>query len=367
MHINKRTIVILGGARDYHAMDWYRAVRQALPGQKVIFLVDLIAGEGYEKIIKCDDNIHTLFVIDNLLLSKVSRLANIWRNIVKLVVLPLQAYLLRSFLSKHKDVVVHAHPMYYMLICYLAGVKYCGTPQGSEILVRAQNSFIYRYFTKRILKNAQHITVDSFSMSKKIFDISGVKSKIVQNGIDIESIRSITGLKQKSNEVLSIRGITKLYRIEEIITSRDQSMTKSPLVFIYPFVDQNYYDKVKYMSSVKDKFIGRLDKEKMFELLKSSKLVISIPFSDSSPRSVYEAIFSGCCVAVTYNQWIDVLPKCMLERLFIVNLESKTWFDDAVSYSNKILQIPYLPSNRAIEMFDQYLSIGKIAHEIYEC
>jgi len=366
MSSNQKTIVILGGARDYHAMHWYRAVRQGLPNNKVVFLVDLIVGEGFDNIIEFDDKIERLFIIDNLLMNKMSRLGNIWRNIIKLLVLPIQALLLKNFIGKNKPAIVHAHPMYYMLMCFIAGVEYIGRPQGSEILVRSKGSRIYRFFAKIILKKARYITVDSVDMSNEIYKISGVKAIVVQNGIDIKSIGKIKNISERADSVLSVRGISRLYRIEEIIQSRDLSASKSPLVFIYPFFEENYFKKVYTFSDKNDKFLGRLNKENMFTLLKSTKLVISIPISDSSPRSVYEAIFSGCCVAVTYNEWIEKLPLCMRQRLFIVNLESKTWFDDAVMYSNKIALFPYIASKQANEMFDEYLSISKIAHEIYK-
>mgnify|MGYP003959377463 CR=1 FL=1 len=38
----KKCIVIIGGARDYHVMDWYRAVRSLEQDRDVRFLTDLI-------------------------------------------------------------------------------------------------------------------------------------------------------------------------------------------------------------------------------------------------------------------------------------------------------------------------------------
>jgi len=115
-----------------------------------------------------------------------------------------------------------------------------------------------------------------------------------------------------------------------------------------------------------DENLGRLNKADMYELLSSSLLVISIPGSDSSPRSVYESIFLGACVAVTYNTWIDVLPKCMRERIFIVELDDINWFDKAMSYAVKVAKIPYNPSHEAVEMFDQSKTIKNAVDRLYE-
>ena len=135
-----KKIVILGGARDYHVMDWYRTIRKLAVDRDVVFLTDLIDSEGYDYIVEPGDNIECLFVIDKLLFSTQSRMGNIWRNVLKFLVLPLQIIKLRRFSSKQLDAVYHTQSMYYMLLCWLAGVEYIGTPQGSEILVRPQRS-----------------------------------------------------------------------------------------------------------------------------------------------------------------------------------------------------------------------------------
>ena len=44
----KKRIVVIGGARDYHVMDWYRTVRSLESNRNVSILTDLIGGEGFE-------------------------------------------------------------------------------------------------------------------------------------------------------------------------------------------------------------------------------------------------------------------------------------------------------------------------------
>ena len=64
----------------------------------------------------------------------------------------------------------------------------------------------------------------------------------------------------------------------------------------------------------------------LYQFLSEAVAVFSIPVSDSSPRSVYEAIFCGTCVITTYKQWIELLPRCMRSRVLIVDIEKKDWF-----------------------------------------
>jgi len=363
--VTEKRIVIVGGARDYHAMDWYRAIRKSAPFCEILFLTDLIAGESFKTILQPEDNIQRLFIIDKFLLTKPSGLGNKWRNFIKLAILPFQVNKLKSFAKKNPQSIYHAHPMYYMLLCWFAGVDFIGTPQGSEILVRSDRSSIYRFFAIKALKAAKCITVDSQSMKDRIFKLSGKNAIIIQNGIDMDSISKFQDNTHARNQICSFRGMTPLYQINKIITARNQSKKRIPITFIYPFEDSSYKKTLTNELQKDDKNLGRLAKDEMYNLLSITVLAISIPKSDSSPRSVYEAIFLGCCVAVTENRWIEDIPACMKKRLFIVDLNDAKWFDKAIEYAQALSQHPYYPSQEALEMFDQNISMTKAVDILY--
>jgi len=362
-----KNIVIVGGARDYHVVDWYRSVKKSVgENRKVVLLTDLTGGEGFENIIDESIEVKKLFIIDRLLFKKQSRTGDIWRNIIKLILIPLQAFLLKKYFKKNPDSVFHGQPMYYMFLCMIAGVEYCGTPQGSEILVRPNRSRLYKIFAKKALQNAKTVSVDSENMKKGIKEISGVEAVIVQNGIEIEKIGKYSHNSIKREKITSIRAFTSLYRISEIIKQRNDSAPALPINFIYPFYDENYRLKLREMLRPFDVEHGRLKKDEMFKLLSETLLTISIPESDSSPRSVYEAIFSGSFVATVKNGWIDALPECMKERLFIVDIEDDSWLNKALDFAQKNAQRKFVPSEKAVDLFDQYRSVGKAIEMLYE-
>lgn len=358
-------IVILGGARDYHALDWYRTVKKLMPDTHVVLLTDLIGGEGFDVIVNETDHVEKLFIIDEFLFRGQSKAGNIWRNIFKLLVLPIQIFYLKKYKQKHPDSVFHAHPMYYMFLCWLSGIEFIGSPQGDEILIRPYRSKLYRYFAKKALQAAKYVTVDSVNMQKGIEQLSGVQALVYQYGIDVESLQQLQSTKR--DKIASIRGMLPLYRIQEIIEARNRSkiLSHEPISFIYPYYDEAYYTRMKKILISNDKDLGRLDKDAMYQLLLQSFLVVSIPESDSSPRSVYESIFLGCCVAVTYNPWIESLPQCMKNRLFIVDWDDPLWLEKAFEFAKKCVLVPYVPSEEALEMFDQRRSIGKVIEKLY--
>ena len=363
-----KELVFLCGSRDFHAIDWYRSAQEQIPAGKLSLLTDLIQSEGYTKLIHEDDVVHKLLIIDVFLFKSQTNLGNLWRNIIKLLLLPLQIFLLKRFYKKKNEVVFHAHGMYYIWLAAAANVPFIGTPQGSEILLRPFRSRIYRFFSLKSLKKALFITVDSVKMKEKCYEISSVTPKIIQNGIDLKSIDIFLQNKNKTvinkNKIVSQRGMTSLYRIEDIITSRDQVKGYFPISFIYPFYENDYRHKVLKKTKKGDENLGRVSRVEMYELFSQSKLVLSIPSSDSSPRSVYEAIFCGAIVGITYHPYFDFLPKDMKNRIFLIDLEDENWFIKAISYSEKICNEEFIPSEEALNIFDQRKSFTKILNLI---
>lgn len=361
-----RSIVFLCGARDFHAMDWYRSALDYNPSYKVLIITDLIAGEGYKKLINGQDKVYKLLVLDKWLFSKQSLFGHIWRNFLKLLVFPVQVMLLKKLNNQLKPTIYHAHSMYYLVLARAAGVVYVGTPQGSDVLVKPFKSFLFKWFAKYGLQKAKSITVDSYDMMIGIKRLVNRDAIIIQNGIDIQSIENvISTLKFRTDQklkegVLSVRGFTPLYRIKEILKQKAKLNSNINLTLIYPFSDENYRNECTRYLQPTDKDLGRVDRDKMYELMYNSKLVISVPSSDSSPRSVYEAIFCGAPVAITYNNYFELLPKCMKDRIVIVDFKDPDWLENSIIIAQNIMKNEFVPDKESLELFDQRKSFKKI-------
>lgn len=359
------TLVFLCGARDFHAMDWYRSAQKIIRDKKIIILTDLIAGEGFKKIIVEQDHVVRLLILDKFLFRKQSHIGDIWRNILKLLVFPIQVYLLRQFSKKNANAIYHAHSMYYLFLAWAAKVPFVGTPQGSDVLIKPDRSKLFRFFAIKSLRAAKCVTVDSEKMRQKILEIANVNAEVIQNGIDVNAIalfKKQNNINPSRFRILSIRGFTSLYRIGTIIRARNTSSKNknSSLTLIYPFYEEQYKADASPAIKSFDSDLGRVDRNKMYELLLETKLVVSIPISDSSPRSVYEAIFCGCAVAITYNTYIEALPDCMRSRIIVIDIDDNNWLDYAIERAESIVNIPYSPSERALDMFDQVRSFQKM-------
>ena len=360
-----KDITIVGNARCYHAIDWFRSISGLIADtRRIEFLTDLIDSESHKVLVRPDDPIVDLYNIDWLLLRRQSRFGGVWRNAVKLAATPVQVLKLKTYARQHPDNVYHAHTMYYMFVSWLAGLDYVGTPQGSEVLVRPHRSRFYKYMAIRALRAARLVTVDSAVMRDQIRTLAGVDAIIIQNGVEIEKLVACrsTGARET---VLSMRGFTDLYRITQIAAARNRSRQKPDLTFIYPFWTDDYKHSLQAALTPTDRDLGRLDKDAMFDLLGRTLLAISIPRSDSSPRSVYEAIFAGACVAATRAPWYEILPACMKGRIFIVDLEQADWLDSALAFATQLRGQAYVPSQEAIDMFSQSRSMARAIKAIY--
>lgn len=365
-NIGSNEIVFLCGARDFHAMDWYRSALKIMHERDVVILTDLIESEGFKRLINDKDVVYKLLVIDRILFKGQSRKGDIWRNIVKAVIFPIQVMLLWLFARNHKGAVYHAHSMYYLWLAWAAGLEYIGIPQGSDILVKPLKSNIYRVLSAAALKAAKAVSVDSKIMAEYVYKMAGIKAAIIQNGIDVNAINTtINGygkIDQMRYNITSFRGLTPLYNIINIIHSRNASSKycEQPVNLIYPFYEQEYAISVRSDLRSFDRDFGRVDRSEIYRNFLSTLLAISIPTSDSSPRSVYEAIFCGAAVALTYHPFIDDMPECMKSRIIIIDLQNTKWFDDALDKAIQITKEPFCPSLTALDMFDQERSLLRL-------
>ncbi|MFA6260101.1 MAG: glycosyltransferase [Bacteroidia bacterium] len=349
-------------SRDYHTIDWCVTVRSIVIGHEVAIISDVIPEKN-------GDNELGIEIIPLINIARFingnSRWIDLLRNAIKLMVVPLQALKLRKIFKQNPNDVFHAHSMYYVFLCWMAGIRYIATPMGSDVLVRPFKSKTYKFFTRHSLKHAHIITVDSVKLQKTIKTLCNRDSLVIQNGVDVPEIQSFNKMQNRT-QITSIRGFYELYQIEDILKARNANNASNGIDFVYPYFEKDYLAKMLTLSIPSDRNLGRLTKEQLYDQLYKSKLVISIPYSDSSPRSVYEAIFCGCAVAVTNLEWIDDLPPCMVERLFKVDLQQADWFDKALKFADLLKEKPYVPTQQAISMYDQYTSMKNVCETVYK-
>jgi glycosyltransferase involved in cell wall biosynthesis len=227
-----------------------------------------------------------------------------------------------DFVIQKNDIdIIHAHSLYYgyLLSFIKSDIPVVFTPMGSDVIIHAQKNIIYKHMAKRIFKRADIVTGDSILLQKSGYKVGAKKEKnfVIQNGVDSNIFFPKTNnLKKKYNisnkEILifSPRAITPLYNIDIIIDAiynlkNDGLNVKC--MFSYAFGDE-YFRKLK--NQVKELklenniiWLGFLDYIQMAEHYNASDIIISVPSSDSSPKSVYEAMFCKKPIIITDLKW----------------------------------------------------------------
>lgn len=352
--------IFLGSARCFHTIDWYKSACKVF-NKKIDFITDLIDGEGFQCLVEDKNYIKELFILDKFLSKNYDQNAHKIRNLLKLLLLPIQAFKLRKLIYNCPNHLIYAHSTYYAFLAFLSGAKYVSTPQGSEVLVRIEGSIFYKVFSYIAHKNALLVTVDSASMQEKLLKNLGIRSSIVQNGVDIVNIKKLSAkISKKDIELLSIRGISENYQIKEIVQSKKSFLDGKKLYLCAPFIDKSYLSGLNLTQYENIKFMGRLEKKPFYEKLARAQIVISIPKSDSSPRSVYESIFFGAIIIATNNKYIDDLPDDMKERIVTIDIEDDDWLMSSYSKAKEKLRTIYIPSNETLRLFDQSLSVERV-------
>lgn len=217
--------------------------------------------------------------------------------------------------------IVHAHSLYYgYLASYIkSNVPIVFTPMGSDVIIHAQKNKIYNMMAKRAFKFADVITGDSLVKQKSGFKLGAPKKRnyIVQNGVDSKVFypkkNDLKGLYNVANDeilIFSPRAITPLYNIDVIIKSLSELIRKGyklKCMFSFAFGDKyegQLKDLIKRLKIEKNIiWLGYLTYEAMADHYNASDIVVSIPSSDSSPKSVYEAMFCAKPIVVSDLEW----------------------------------------------------------------
>lgn len=225
-------------------------------------------------------------------------------------------------LIKSKNIeVVHAHNLYYGYVASFlkAKIPVIFTPMGSDIIIHAQDNPIYKHMAHRAFRKADVVTSDSLLLQDRGYQVGAKPERnyIIQNGVDSSIFYPKDNSLKKEFHVgedeflfFSPRAITPLYNIDVILDSLHilkEANLKFKCMFSFAFGGQYYLQlKRKVTTLGLDDYViwlGYIEYKDMPLYYNASDLVISVPSSDSSPKSVYEAMFCGKPIIISDLGW----------------------------------------------------------------
>ena len=244
-----------------------------------------------------------------------------WHQFNKLVSVNIYARKLDAIIEKYNIDIVHAHSLYYGYLASFIkeGTPVVFTPMGSDVILHAQNSRVYQYMAFSAFKRANIVTGDSLLLQKQGYKVGAKSSNnyVIQNGVDSaifcqksNNLRRYYSVSDDEVLIFSPRAITPLYNIDiilEAIYGLINTGYKLKCMLSFAFGDE-YSEQLRRQArdlGIEDNilWLGYLSYEDMAKHYNAADIVVSIPSSDSSPKSVYEAMFCKKPVVVSDLQW----------------------------------------------------------------
>jgi glycosyltransferase involved in cell wall biosynthesis len=170
---------------------------------------------------------------------------------------------------------------------------------------------------RRALLGAQLVLADSEHLARATRELVDVPVEVVRWGLDLEvfspgdkaAARRALGLDHEGPLIASVRGLEPLYNPEllleafaSVLERRPEArlLLKIPVKSVPPKV-QAALDRLRLREAVM--MLASVPAERMPDVYRAADAVVSIPSSDSSPRSVWEALACGVPVVVSDLPW----------------------------------------------------------------
>ena len=286
-----------------------------------------------------------------------------------------------STIKKFDIDIVHAHSLYYgYLSSYIRSeVPIVFTPMGSDVIIHAQKSFIYRYMAKKAFKRAYIVTGDSFLLQKCGYQVGASRTRnyVIQNGVDSSvffpkpnQLKSTYKVAFNETLLFSPRAIVPLYNIDIIIEAIFELKKCGYRVkCMFAFAFGNEYsnllkNKIKALELDNDIiWLGFLSYKEMAAHYNAADIVLSVPSSDSSPKSVYEAMFCKKPVIVSDLEWSYELlanSRCLKRVKVSDSFHLSETIKDLIDSSEKRNEMSLNALNQASKEFDYEKNMKKM-------
>ena len=189
-----------------------------------------------------------------------------------------------------------------------------------------EKNFLVKRFLSYKLSKVSHIIADSNLLLNKSLVLSAKlkksKLKLIQNGIPLSDIEELITNNPKQRvrdiDICWIRGLGEIYQFKYFlkILKKISKLSKKKLnvTIISAYGSSVVPSELKDCKKINLKTTPRLSSLDFLKILFKTKIVVSIPKSDSSPRSVYEAINLGCEIFATNLECFDWLPSELKSR-----------------------------------------------------
>ena len=242
---------------------------------------------------------------------------------------------LRRVAAELEPDLVHAHylPEYGWMAARENLRPLISSAWGSDVLVAAG---VNRPRARLALRSSDLVFVDSAHLGREAGSLAGsdIPVEIVRTGLDLDAFspgdpiaaRNALGLPADGTLVVGIRGLHPIYNPELLLDAFARVHERRPgvrLLLKHPneAVPKSVRETIARLGLDNDVIVlGSVPHEQLPEVYRAADVVVSIPSTDSSPRSVWESLACGRPVVVSDLPWArDELASG--ERALLVGLD----------------------------------------------
>jgi len=212
---------------------------------------------------------------------------------------------LKAILKEEDPDIIHVHQA--NSCAYLTGKANEGrkpfvlTPWGSDVLLSDKAGYLKRQMIKKALSYADYMTSNSRILVKRIQDLGIHTETVMANfGIEYDNIE----IPEKEEMIYSNRNLAPLYNVDQIIKAFAVFHEKHPSWKLIVGSKGDSLEELKKLAhdilpEDSYEFIGFVSPEEKVNYYLRSKIWVSVPDSDSSSQSLYEAMGYGCIPVVS--------------------------------------------------------------------
>jgi glycosyltransferase involved in cell wall biosynthesis len=241
---------------------------------------------------------------------------------------------MRRRLRELRPDVVHAHWMPFAVLAALAGARpLVATAWGSDVYGAGLRQ---RLLIRLALRRTAVATADSMHLLERVLELGprSLPTMVVNWGVDLDAVGLTQAHEREEAKtrfglgtgpvVFSPRGLKELYNPDMVVDAFARIRAALPgAVLVLKHSGTEELLEPGWLELPGVHVVGRIDDNAMAALYRAADVTVSIPDSDSSPRSVWEAMAAGSATVLSDLPWVHELIADERDAL-VVSAEAGT-------------------------------------------
>ena len=221
---------------------------------------------------------------------------------------------LRRLLREFRPDLVHAHWMPLATLAMMAGARpLVAQAWGSDVYLAGRR---HRFELRVTLRRTALAMADSADLLERLEHLGpkSLRTMLVNWGVDLAAFRVPTDAERAALKaelglapgpvILSPRGLKDIYNPDVVVAAFARVRVAAPeaqLVLKHGGVEELLEPAWRDTPGIK--VVGHVESDEMVDLFRAADVTVSIPKSDSSPRSVWEAMAAGSATVLSDLAW----------------------------------------------------------------